>query len=1168
MASTNVNTDNKNILSTDIYEISEFLDQIRADTITDLNETSSIVGIFGYMNEMFSQTMQNSLVVISETVNETIPTRAKFTKNVISHAMNLGITDICATPAVMTMMIYLPTTYIVSNFVEGDNLSDKAKFILSRECPISVGGHEFHLDYDIIFTRIKNSQGKYVYTAIYDLYNTGTSQIKQTNPISDITNPYISTVTECTINGTDFIAFSARLHQVTLTTVEKNILTSNPIENKAVTFTFDGQLAAFDLDVIENDKVIHLTPIYSGLLDYTIPDSSWCHYNYINENTIRILFSKDSYVPSMNAIVRINIQISEGSNGNFTYNNNFKTSLKSETYNDYNGMYAYIYPLLGGSSINGKDKKSVSDIKKIIPRESSSRGAIINTTDLNNFFNSINNDECKLYFKKKKDNQFERMYYTYMLMRKNGYVYPTNTLNAKLNQKDFTGFDGNNNLTITPGTKFYYYDHGTDYENDYATIEPPEYASNLDPDIYPYYDSMTTNVDGNLVRVFEYTTPFLISIDDDLISSYLLTMMNDNKTFTFESDNKASNLRFITTNMNWKRSYIPSNNNKDNSVDNKYTMDLLMTQNDTSSDYHLVNYYYDENNTMKFHKDANGKDDIRVRIFMVLYSDETQTHPYRYLEAKLTEYDPKNHIYSFRFTLETDDKMDLNNRINIKGIYNCKPEEFQHKINLNNSNGYMKKNTFAKIFIMADFGYKKGDELPNDEGTVNEDIISLYPPIDDINPGNRDEIEKIIPTRSDIEESFLNNEIYLEKGDGTQANVISIIRSNPDYIKEVNEYNGNKLETETEILKYLRNNLNSDFVQNILLKDEYVIEVIDSYNYEDLDRYTLCNVLSVNEGIDFYHDYSSMMRSTVIVEPIQETDEDGDLVYKEIPRTDSLGNTYIEAKPIYRMNSVTGNYEYDYDIKRIPLIKDNYLNTEELMQEFIYDIEERRKYIEECLYILEDTFDIDLKFFNTYGPSKTFYYNIPSSQNYKVRVAIQELNVFDNNTENEDDETKIIHSYELGSIINILKTRGQWGYVKIPKENENDDDKYGWVKLADTTKVINYIDNVALTMKFALEASTSADKYIGNSIIYDIKEYIEDINEINELHIPNIITFITNNYREQLVYFEFLDVNNYGAACQHLYLDDQINADICPEFLNIDTLVEGINEPNISITVY
>lgn len=1149
MASTNTNTDNQNVLSTDIYEISEFLDQARENNIPDLDNTNSIVGIFGYMNEMFSQTLQNALVVVSENTNETIPTRAKFTKNIISHAMNLGITDICATPAVMTMMIYLPISYIEANFTEVDQTTGKAKFILSKECPINVGNHEFHLDYDIIFTRVKNNQKKYVYTAIYDLFETGTTQIKQSNPVSDINNPYITTLIQCTLNKTDFLAFSARLHQVTRTTIEKNILTSSPIENKAVTFTFDDQLAAFDVDVIENNITTHLTPVYSGLLDYTIPDGSWCHYNYINKNTIRIIFSKDSYVPSMNALVRINIQTSEGANGNFTYNNNFKTSLKSTTYNNYNGMYAYIYPLLNGVSNYGKDAKSISDLQKIIPREASSRGAVINTTDLNNFFNSINDDECKLYFKKKKDNPFERMYYTYMLMRKNGYVYPTNTLDAKIEQSNFKGFAGNNNLVISPGTKFYYYDHGAlGSDSAFATIEQPVYLDGLDPEEYPY--PMVTNEDGNMMRVFEYVSPFLISIDDDLVTSYLLTCMNENKTFAFDSINTESNLQFVATNMLWKRNYIFTDNNGNEKVyDYKYTMDVTITQNNTDNSYKLVPYYYDANGEMVI-----NRDDIRICMIMVLYADETETNPYRYIKAEIVDFDKTNFIYTFRFTLDTDDLMDLNNRINITGIYNCKPEEYQHKSNMSSSHGYMNKNTYAKIFILADFGTKPGDEVDN--GTVTEDTAEIILYGED-GIGNRTEIESIIPVRDDIVESFLKNDIYLEK-DAQQVNVVTIMKNNDEYMEHVYEYNNNEQKTETMILRYLRNNKDSNFVQNVLLKDEDVIEVIDSYNYEDLSRYTLCNVMSVDGGIDFYHDYSSMMRSTVVVKQIQKTDSNGNLVYKEVSRTDSLGNKYIEYKPVYEVNE-DGTYYYNYDVKRIPLLRADYLNTEELMQEFIFDLEERRKYIEECLYVLEDTFDIDFKFFNTYGPSKMFYYNIPSSQNYKVRVAIQDLKVL-TNTEDEDDENAIAGWLHFGNQVSISKVKGQWGYINAPYE--------GWIKLADTSKVITYIDNVALTMKFALEAETSADKYISDDIILDIKEYIEDINEINELHIPNIITLITNNYREQLVYFEFLDVNNYGAACQHLYLDEQIDADICPEFLNVATTVDGTNQPNITIAVY
>ena len=768
----------------------------------------------------------------------------------------------------------------------------------------------------------------------------------------------------------------------------------------------------------------------------------------------------------------------------------------------------------------------------------------INTTDLQNFFNSINDTECKLYFKKKRDNPFERMYYAYMLMRKDGYVYPTNTIDTQLLQDDFKGFSGNNNLVISPGTRFYYYNHGSKEES-LATIIPPQYEEGLDLDVYPY--PMTYNTDGELMRVFEYISPFLISIDDDLISSYLLTIMNNNKTFRFDSINVDSDLQFVATNMNWRRNFIHTDESGVEQIyDYKYTMEVNMAQNN-GTDYGLI----------KYHTDANGDiiyDDIRIRMFMVLYADETEQHPYRYIEAEMSDYDKANLVYSFKFTLETDDLMDLNNRINIKGIYNAKPEAFQHKDVMSTSHGYMNKNTYAKIYILADFGTKEGDKINGILVTKDTEEVIVY---GEDNPGNRAELEAILPQRSDIVEEFLKNEIYLEK-DGVQTNVVTIIKSNPEYMNKVKEYNNNEQETETAILRYLRNNADSDFVQNVLLEDDDVKEVIDSYNSVDLTRWTLCNVMSVDGGIDFYHDYSAMMRSTVVVKQIQDTDTSGELLYKEIERTDSLGNNYSEFKPIYKVNE-DGTYFYNYILRRIPMIRNDYLNTEELMQDFIYDLEERRRYIEECLYVLEDTFDIDLKFFNTYGPSRMFYYNIPSAQNYKVRVAVKTLKVL-SNTEDEDNPKYLVGYLDFGHEINVTKVKGQWGYITYPYE--------GWIKLADTTKCISYIDNVALSMDFALEAQSSADKYVSEDIKNDVKEYIEDINEINELHVPNIITFITNNYREQLVYFEFLDVNGYGAACQHLYLDEQISADICPEFLNIATKKDGVNVPEIDIAVY
>ena len=1148
MASTNVNTNSETLISTDIYEIAEFYDYIRANHIPDLDETSSMVGIFGYMNDMFSQSLQNTLIVISETTNETIPTRAKFTKNVITHALNYGITDINSKPAVMTVMIYLPLSYYESNIMEQESTSGRDIFRLSKNVPIFVDQYEFHLDYDIIISRMLNLENKYVYTAMYDLFETKTTTIKQKNPLSDITNPYITTLVRSRLDNVDYLAFSVRIRQVQYKQVDNNILTSNSIENKAVTFDFEDQLASFDVDIIETSGsqetiVKHLTPVFNGLLDYTIEDGDWCYYEYVSENTIRILFSRDSYVPKINQIVRVNLYLSSGASGNFTYNQPFRIALLEDNYNNYNGMYALIYPLLNGVSAGGKDKKSVADLKKIIPREASSRGSIINTTDLNNFFNSINDTECKIFFKKKRDNPFERMYYGYMLMRKDGNVYPTNTVDIKITQNDFVGNAGNNNLSINPGTVFYYYRHAENSGNDYATLACPEI---YDPDdgIERDYD-MTINEDGEYVRIFKYISPFLITIDDDLITSYFMTIMNESKTFRFDHINTDSNLQFIATNMQWTRNYFTTSGDN---YDNKYTMLVDIAQND-SSNYGLIKYHIDANSEVIF-------DDIRVKMFIVFYTDETDTTAYRYKEAELTEYDEARFIYTFKFTFETDDKMDLNNRINILGIYNAKPEEFQKISQLDNSHGYLGKNTFARIFILADFGEKVGD-TDKYGNTVTENKVVVY----GSNQQCSELFRSIIPNKSDIATLFLNGDISATVN-GTTLNVVEIIKSTTEYLN----YIPNQSTNTNVILRWIRNNKDipntteSNFINNVLLNDSRSLEVINSYNYEDLSRYTVCNVLSVENGIDFYHDYSDIMRSTVTVNQLQERDSNGDLVYIEIPHIDDYGNTYYECKPSYLLNS-NGNYIYEYTMLRTPVLKAGYLSTEELIQDFIYELEERRRYIEVCLEVLEDTFDIDLKFINTFGPSKTFYYQIPSAQNFKVKVAVKELKVYSITTA-EDDQSNIVGVIGYGKYINITRVKGQWGYITDPF--------VGWIKLSDTARVTTFIDNVAIELKFALEAQTSADKYIATGIIQDIKEYIEDINTINELHIPNIITLITNNYREQLVYFEFLDVNNYGSSCQHLYLleRDPDIIDIAPEFINVATTEDNTFQPKITVTVY
>ena len=131
---------------------------------------------------------------------------------------------------------------------------------------------------------------------------------------------------------------------------------------------------------------------------------------------------------------------------------------------------------------------------------------------------------------------------------------------------------------------------------------------------------------------------------------------------------------------------------------------------------------------------------------------------------------------------------------------------------------------------------------------------------------------------------------------------------------------------------------------------------------------------------------------------------------------------------------------------------------------------------------LEDTFDIDFKFINTWGPSRTFYYNSPSATSYEVYINSKTLNVYDDPSHDEVTDA-VVGILNYSQVVKVLKVNGQWGYIESPYT--------GWIKLTDTSKVTTYIDNVAITLKFEAQTQSSADRDIASSIIESIKDYIE-----------------------------------------------------------------------------
>lgn len=864
------------VASTDLYQITSFVEAIKAKFI-DIPEDTLTMGIYGYLSEIHSNMMQNATIMASEYSTEAIPTKAKFERNIICHALSLGIKKIRATPAYMDVILCLPESNLIAN-MKND------LFTIDREFPIKVGKYEYHIDFDITIERNLLPNGKYAYTGMYSM--------NDRNEVTDITNPYLPTIGYMDMSGTKVIMVQTRIRNIKHSTIFKKIIVNNPLENKVINFSFDDQLAYFNVEVVENGVTHYLNCVYDGLYDYT-SGKEFCNYSYIDEKTIRLKFNRDSYQPRTNCDVTIHVYTTKGSECNFLYTDYITQDLTSDRFS-YDNIFMVTMPIYdknssANNSVYGTDKLDIEALKQAIPKEALSRGVISTYTDLNNFFNSINNEECRLYPLEKVHNQVERLYYTYLLLKSEGNVVPTNTLNVEITKTMFHNINRINYI-MQPGSMFYF--NGTDITRGISSATDVEKAA---------YDK----------NGFFYMNPFLTVVNKSpFFVAYYLNILDYIRYLSFEYINSNSQLQFVAASLSCKRLFYTDRDT--------YKISIEMTQN-INTDFGLVNM--DDNGNIK---------ECNIKVFGVVYLDGL---PYRYTEAKIMSFDDANFIYNFQFEFATDDIIDTSGRILIKGMKEINTDTV--------SNGYLPANITMKFFMLAKLDHEYGRD---------KDVDTLIP---------------------------------------------------------------------------------------------------------NLSGYTLCNIYGVmNNGIDLYYDYTNIVTS------------------------------YITLK---RNVDAT----YNYFIRKMPLVRYNYLNTEERMKTFLDTLERRRTYIENCLIFLEDSFGVDFKFFNTYGPSNL--YNI-------------------------DEET--------------------------------------------------LLNKVNMSLTFEIMFVMAQDSYITDLISADIKDYLEDINDIRDIHMPNLVTYITNKYRNQLVYFKFLDLNGYGPVKQSIYketVDSFVEANTVPEFLNVNTLAD--NSPDIKFII-
>ena len=665
-------------INSDIYDIMQSIKNVQKRYIEDEDETTLSLGVFGFIADTEAKKIQTSTILTGQLGNEMFATRAKLTKNVLAHATFNGITDINAVPAKITITICIKTEDI-NRYLD----TDTNCFYLEANSPIFIDKYEFHLDYDVRIKKIKLSDDSYSYSAQYVTVDENDNKI--INRLSTIINPYIRQPFILNIDNNEYIGIQVTVRQYTVEETRDSMVSDSIIENKSYTFEYGNQIADFRVIIIDNNEETEVVPyLYGSVVDPE--DKYYCWYQFIADNTVRITFDSLSFIPGLNSQIYIKAFTTLGADGNFEYLNIDQTSEGlyvdiTSANSGYNSITTYIVAVT--DSVGGSNKKTKEELQKLIPRAAVSRGSITTETDLDNYFNLINTDTNRLVMKKKSDNQLNRVWYGYFLLKDDyNNIIPTNTISIKvdINNSVFVAKSTDGRYIIPAGT-YLRYDPSTKLAEPISeALIPEEYSDS-------YYNS----------GYYYYCTFYnIVLCTEPAYAAYYLTVTNHDSYFLYDYVNEACDIQFIANRFHFARNLITEQSdytlsfNIAQSIINNEEDPLIRTEK-------IIIHNEDGTETEKTVLTEN------LKVILVLYKDG---RPYRWKECtyNLSASSPESGVYYFNTIIATDNTMDDKNCIK---IYGCNEVG-----NTKSVYGYIDEDCQASIYILANVETSTDIEYP------------------------------------------------------------------------------------------------------------------------------------------------------------------------------------------------------------------------------------------------------------------------------------------------------------------------------------------------------------------------------------------------------------------------------------------------------------------------
>ena len=573
-------------------------------------------GIFGYINEVMSNTTEDAFNATNLARREFYPITAQYLSSLYKMATLQSIDIPLTTPAQCKCALIIPQEEVI----EYSTYSNGVYNCTIDSClKIYADNLQYMLDYPINI--ISKKTDHWVHTTHYD--------INVENSLSTNTRSRYLSNQIIREHGTNYLViFVDTIRQVEMQQVSQVLVRDNILSTSVMDIDFDGKLANFEVFYIENgnDQEMQLKKVMINAATPTVP---FVYYEMINENKIRLTFKYNSvFVPKYNSEIVCRIYTSSGSAGNFKkYDGDLICSSDSEKF-AYNSNMT-IVGKINGSSYGGKDVLSMEELRNKIVRAYSTNSTITTSSDLQLKFDEVSDsiNGVQVLFKKKRDDVFIRLFGAYALMKdENNNILPTNTLNVTCNRSnliDITSPDAPNRMMIKPGTVYKYKS-----ADSYDTVM----ATNADGSRMTIMDIDESNTD------FMFTNPSLIGINvNPNIVGYYLNTINSNLAIDYTYVNDNSPIQFISNGIQMERNAIIGNDfykvtvKLMPSISEMSYEGIIELPDEEASDYTIRAKYNGHVESMDYYTDPDSnKSYIRA---MIIYDTEIESEKIQYIQA-------------------------------------------------------------------------------------------------------------------------------------------------------------------------------------------------------------------------------------------------------------------------------------------------------------------------------------------------------------------------------------------------------------------------------------------------------------------------------------------------------------------------------------------------------